>query len=99
LQPLRDGIGKPIKVNSGYRCKRLNKLIGGSPTSQHTEGNAADLDAVGYSNAELFNYIKDNLDFDQLIWEFGNRKEPAWVHVSWDSRRMRKQILYIGLKA
>jgi zinc D-Ala-D-Ala carboxypeptidase len=98
LQPLRDGIGKPIHVTSGYRCKRLNKAIGGAVTSQHTEGKAADLQAIGYTNKELFDYIKDNLKFDQLLWEFGTKEEPAWVHVSFDDKRMRNQVLYIGVK-
>jgi hypothetical protein len=95
LQPIRDGIDKPIKISSGYRCKRVNKAVGGKPTSQHIEGKAADLQAIGYTNAELFNYIKGNHKFDQLIWEYGTKEEPAWVHVSYDNKIMRNQIIYI----
>ena len=91
LQPIRDGIGKPIHINSGYRCKRVNKAVGGKTTSQHIDGKAADLQAIGFSNAELFNYIKDNHKFDQLIWEYGTKDEPAWVHVSYDNKRMRNE--------
>lgn len=98
LQPLRDKLGKPIHVSSGYRCKRLNKAIGGAVTSQHTEGKAADLQGIGITNKELFDFIKDNLIFDQLIFEYGTKEEPAWVHVSYDDKRMRKQVLYIGVK-
>ena len=85
FQPCREHFGKPLAVTSGYRSKELNALIGGSSRSQHSFGEALDIDADvfgGVTNAEVFHYIKDNLDFDQLIWEFGSDKEPAWVHVS-----------------
>ena len=85
FQPCRDYFGKPLAVTSGYRSKELNALIGGSSRSQHSFGEALDIDADvfgGLTNAEIFHYIKDNLPFDQLIWEFGDDKEPAWVHVS-----------------
>lgn len=98
LQPLRDKLGKPIHVTSGYRCKRLNKAIGGAVNSQHTEGKAVDLQGIGITNKELFDYIKDNLEYDQILWEYGTKEEPAWVHVSYDDKRMRKQVLYIGVK-
>lgn len=71
FQPCRDYFGKPLAVTSGYRSPKLNELIGGSKRSQHSKGEALDLDAQvygGFTNAELFHYIKDNLDFDQLIW-------------------------------
>ena len=75
-----------IPVTSFYRCERLNKLIGGSVTSQHVKGEAIDLDCdsltSGLSNKIIFNYIKNNLTFDQLIWEFGDDNRPDWVHVS-----------------
>jgi zinc D-Ala-D-Ala carboxypeptidase len=86
FQKVRDHFGAPIAVTSGYRSKALNKAIGGSRHSQHIQGRALDLDAHVYgkvSNAEIFNYIKDNLDFDQLIWEFGTDSEPDWIHVSY----------------
>jgi len=97
FQPIREHFGVPISVTSGYRSEALNKAIGGSKTSQHSKGQALDLDADvfgGITNADIFHYIKDNLDFDQLIWEFGNSQEPNWVHVS-DSCGVnnRKEVL------
>jgi hypothetical protein len=86
FQPLRDSFGCPIYVSSGYRSADLNTAIGGSSRSQHVEGRALDLDADVYggcSNAQIFNWIKDNLEFDQLIWEFGDQDNPDWVHVSY----------------
>jgi zinc D-Ala-D-Ala carboxypeptidase len=96
FEPLREWVGGPIKINSFYRCKELNSAIGGSSRSQHCEGRAIDLDDTfsHKTNAEMFNYIKDNLDFDQLIWEFGNDKNPDWVHVSYvSSDENRRRIL------
>lgn len=87
FQPLRDHFGHPIYVSSGYRSHRLNEAIRGSKTSQHMAGKALDLDADvfgGISNADIFRYIKDNLEFDQLIWEFGDEDNPDWVHVSFN---------------
>jgi len=96
FQPVRDHFGVPIAVSSGYRSKRLNKAIGGSKYSQHVIGEALDLDADVYgkvTNAEIFNYIKNNLEWDQMIWEFGDDEEPNWVHVSYkESGFNRKQI-------
>ena len=85
FQPLRDYFGVPIHISSGYRSEALNKAIGGSKSSQHCKGEAIDIDRDGYSqpdNAQIFEYIKNNLDFDQMIWEFGTQKNPEWVHVS-----------------
>jgi len=96
FEPLREWVGGPIKINSFYRCKELNSAIGGSSRSQHCEGRAIDLDdTFGHkTNAEMFNYIKDNLDFDQLIWEFGNDNNPDWVHVSYvSSDENRRRIM------
>ena len=95
FQPCRDYFGKPLAVTSGYRSPKLNELIGGSKRSQHSKGEALDLDAQvygGFTNAELFHYIKDNLDFDQLIWEFGNDEEPDWIHCSYTTKN-RKEVL------
>ena len=93
FQPLRDYLGVPVFVSSGYRSKALNDAISGSTTSQHRKGQALDLDVHGI-NDEIFHYIKDNLTFDQLIWEFGDDREPAWVHVSYvHAGKNRKQIL------
>jgi len=88
FQPLRDGLGVPIYVSSGYRHPDLNRAIGGSKRSQHMEGRALDLDADVYgrcTNAQIFNWIKNNLDFDQIVWEFGTEDNPDWVHVSYVS--------------
>jgi hypothetical protein len=99
FEPLREWVGGSIKINSFYRSKELNSAIGGSVRSQHCEGRAIDLDdTFGHkTNAEMFNYIKDNLDFDQLIWEFGDDKNPNWVHVSYvssDENRRRSLKAY-----
>lgn len=96
FQPLRDFFGKPICINSFFRSLTLNKRVGGSKTSQHCANDGAAMDirgTGGVSNADLFNYIKDNMDFDQLIWEFGTDKNPRWVHVSYKGSGNRKQVL------
>ena len=96
FQPIRDHFNTPIHISSGYRSLALNKAIKGSLSSQHCSGEAIDIDMDGtdITNAKIFNYIKDNLVFDQLIWEFGTDKNPDWVHVSYESRgKQRKQIL------
>ena len=87
FEPLRVHVGGPIKINSFYRGPELNKAIGGSLKSQHCHGQAIDIDdTYGHaSNAEMFNYIKANLDYDQMIWEFGTEQNPDWVHVSYVS--------------
>ena len=85
FQPVRDHFDTPIAVTSGYRSDELNKAIGGSAKSQHSKGEALDLDADvwgGTENQYIFHYIHQNLVFDQLIWEFGTDENPAWVHVS-----------------
>ena len=93
FQPVRDHFNRPIYVSSFYRSPKLNKAIGGSPTSQHCKGEAIDIDCDSI-NSQIFEFIKDNLIFDQLIWEFGNETNPAWVHVSYTQERAnRKQIL------
>jgi len=94
FQPTREHFGEPIRINSFFRSVNLNKAIGGSRTSQHCTGEAIDLDGLnGVSNSDIFHYIKDNLEFDQLIWEFGTDKEPNWVHVSFKKGRNRKIVL------
>lgn len=87
FEPLRNHVGGPIKINSFYRGPKLNKAIGGSSRSQHCEGRAIDIDDTfgNMSNADMYYWIKNNLNFDQLIWEFGNDENPAWVHVSYVS--------------
>ena len=96
FEPLREYVGGPIKINSFYRSTALNEAIGGSGRSQHCQGRALDLDDIyGYkTNKEMFNWIKDNIDFDQMIWEFGNEDNPDWVHVSYVSEeKNRNKIL------
>jgi hypothetical protein len=86
FQPCRDHFGVPIYVSSGYRSPDLNRAIGGSLRSQHMEGRALDLDCDVYgsvTNSELFKYIRENLEFDQMVWEFGDDDNPNWVHVSY----------------
>ena len=86
FQPIREHFATPIFLSSGYRSEALNTAVGGSSTSQHSKGEAIDIDMDGHkgpSNADVFNYIKENLPFDQLIWEFGTDKNPDWVHVSY----------------
>jgi len=88
FEPLRIHLNIPIKISSGYRSPQLNKMIKGSLSSQHCKAEAMDI-KIG---AKGFNFIKDKLDFDQLIWEFGNDENPSWVHVSFSSKN-RKQVL------
>lgn len=96
FEPLREWVGGAIKINSFYRSPALNEAIGGSTRSQHCKGQAIDIDDIyGHkTNKEMFNYIKDNIDFDQMIWEFGNEDNPDWVHVSYVSEdKNRNRIL------
>ena len=85
FEPLRMHVGGPIKINSFYRGPELNKAIGGSSKSQHCNGQAIDIDDTygNATNAEMYHWIKENLNFDQMIWEFGDDNNPAWVHVSY----------------
>ena len=99
FQPLRSYVGGPIKITSFFRSPELNQAIGGSKSSQHCKGQAMDLDDVyGHkTNAEMFDYIRENLDFDQLIWEFGTEYpdgNPNWIHVSYvDKQENRNRCL------
>ena len=95
FEPLREWVGGPIKINSMYRSEELNSGLNGSLKSSHLKGQAMDITSMGKkTNAEMFHYIKDNLDFDQLIWEYGKRN-PIWLHVSFNSVKNRKQVLVI----
>jgi zinc D-Ala-D-Ala carboxypeptidase len=96
FQPIREHFGVPIYISSGYRSKALNTAVGGSLSSQHCSGEAIDIDMDGTSitNKQIFDFIKENLNFDQMIWEFGTDTNPDWVHVSYKSTgKQRKQIL------
>tara|TARA_R100000541_G_scaffold58609_1_gene70092 strand:+ start:1010 stop:1471 length:462 start_codon:yes stop_codon:yes gene_type:complete len=101
FQPIRDYFDVPIAISSGYRSRALNIAIKGSATSQHCKGEALDLDADVFgrvTNAEIYNYIKDNLDFDQLIWEFGTDEEPNWVHVSYTTKKANRKMILKAYK-
>jgi len=105
FEPLRKGLGgKPIRVNSMFRSLGVNKAIGGAhkykggkyiPTSQHCKGEALDLDGIKSTNAEVFFYILDNLDFDQLIWEKGNKNNADWIHVSYKSKSKNRNAILV----
>lgn len=90
LQPIRDKFG-PISISSGYRCKTLNKAVGGSKNSHHMIGMAADIKMDNMK--EVFVYIAKNMMFTQLIWEYGTINEPAWIHVSYDPKNLKKEVL------
>jgi hypothetical protein len=94
LQPVRDKFG-PITVTSGYRSPAVNKTIGGSATSDHCKGQAADFEVMGMPNKELATWIKDNLEFTQLILEFPSKSDPnaGWVHCSYDKSNLKCQVL------
>ena len=87
FEPVRTHFKVPIKVNSFFRSPDLNKAIGGSTKSQHCKGQAIDIDDTygKVKNSDIYWWIKDNLDFDQMIWEFGNNDNPDWVHISYVS--------------
>lgn len=100
FEPLRAWYGKPIGISSFYRSVALNRAIKGSPRSQHCKGQAIDIDADifnnGITNKQIYNWLINNVDFDQIIWEFGDHKNPAWVHVSYVSpQKNRRQLLTI----
>ena len=99
FEPLREWTGGPIKVNSFFRSPELNTAIGGSKTSQHCKGQAIDIDDVYgcKTNAEMYHWVKENLNFDQMIWEFGSSTNPNWVHVSYvnpDKNRNRCLVAF-----
>ena len=96
FEPLRKFVGGPIKVTSMFRSADLNKAIKGSKSSQHMKGQALDLDADYYGkidNSQIFYWIKNNLIFDQLIWEFGDDNNPDWVHVSFSQGMNRLKVM------
>jgi hypothetical protein len=96
FQPIREHFGVPIHLSSGYRSKALNTAVKGSLSSQHCKGEAIDIDMDGTSitNKQIFDFVKANVNFDQMIWEFGTDANPDWVHVSYNSDGpQRKQIL------
>ena len=94
VQPIRDKFG-PTVINSGYRGKKLNKAVGGSSKSQHCKGEAVDIEVIGVSNYAVAKYIRDNLEYDQLILEFYTPGIPdsGWVHVSYKAGKNRKKAM------
>lgn len=95
LQPVREHYAKGVKVNSGFRHPEVNAAVGGSKTSDHCKGQAADIEIPGVANAELAQWIADNLEFTQVILEFYTQGIPdsGWVHVSYDPANLKKQTL------
>lgn len=95
LEPVREHFGKPVKVNSGYRSPAVNAAVGSKPTSQHAKGEAVDFEIPGVSNTALARWVRDNLDYDQLIAEAVKPNDPSagWVHCSWVPTGRRKQCL------
>jgi len=96
FEPIREHFGVPVHLSSGYRSAALNKAVGGASSSQHCKGEAIDIDMDGttVTNKQIFDFVKANVNFDQLIWEFGTDANPDWVHVSYNSDgAQRKQIL------
>lgn len=98
LQPVRDHYGVPFIPSSGFRCLKLNRLIGSKDNSQHTKGEAVDFEVPGVANFELATWIMNNLKFDQLILEFWKDSDPhaGWVHCSYKKQGNRNEILTIG---
>lgn len=99
FEPLREWAGHPIRVNSFFRSPELCLKLKSKATSQHTKGQAIDIDSLGEkTNAELFDYIKDNLSFDQLIWEFGDDENPDWIHVSFVNENTNRGNILKAIK-
>lgn len=90
FEPIRAYVGRPIAINSGYRSPALNRAVKGAISSQHVKGEAFDLDLT---DRDLFEWILDNVDFDQAIYEFGNDQNAAWFHISYRKGNNRKQAL------
>ena len=96
FEPLREWYGKPIRINSFFRSVELNKAVKGSKTSDHVKGMAIDLDAGSNAeNLKLFNWLKDNVEFTQLISEYGDKSGPEWLHISYNPNNLKTQLLYI----
>lgn len=93
MDPVRDRLGVPVIVVSCFRSKQVNDAVGGAKNSQHMANNGAAADLKCNNNAKLFNTIRNEFEFDQLIWEFGNSNQPQWVHVSLKDKNNRKQVL------
>lgn len=97
FEPIRKWYDKPIKINSFYRSFDLNRAVGGSSTSQHCLGEAIDIDA-DLDNKKLFDWILQNLDFDQVIFEFGTKDNPDWIHISYTEQRPNRNEVLRAIK-
>ncbi len=98
FDPIRRNFGRPLKVSSFYRCPELNRAVKGAANSQHMLGEAVDIDGdpSGVSNSQIFAWVRKNLSFDQLIWEYGDNNDPAWVHVSYtNGHPLRQEVLRV----
>ena len=100
FEPLRAYVNGPVKINSFFRSPELNTAIGGSSKSQHCKGQAIDIDDTFgmMTNAEMYEFIKEHLDFDQIIWEFGDENNPNWVHVSYVSPQENRNRCLLAYK-
>ena len=100
FEPLRLFVGGPIKIISFFSCGDVNKAVGGTSRSQHCKGQAIDIDDVfGHkTNAEMFQYVRENLDFDQMIWEFGSNNNPSWLHISYVSKAENRNRILRAVK-
>jgi len=100
FEPLREWVGGPIKINSFFRGLPLNTAIGGAKSSQHMKGQAMDIDDTfgQATNAEMYKWVKENLDFDQMIWEFGTDENPNWVHISYVSPEKNRNRCLLAYK-
>tara|TARA_R100001163_G_C5056280_1_gene192694 strand:+ start:1522 stop:1980 length:459 start_codon:yes stop_codon:yes gene_type:complete len=100
FEPLRLFVGGPIKINSFFRSVAVNRAVGGTSRSQHCKGQAIDIDDVfGHkTNAEMFQYVRENLDFDQMIWEFGSNNNPSWLHISYVSKAENRNRILRAVK-
>ena len=100
FEPRRLFVGGPIKINSFFRSVAVNRAVGGTSRSQHCKGQAIDIDDVfGHkTNAEMFQYVRENLDFDQMIWEFGSNNNPSWLHISYVSKAENRNRILRAVK-
>jgi hypothetical protein len=96
FEPLRKWYGRPITINSFYRSPALNRAVRGARNSDHIKGFAIDLDTPSNAeNKKLFEWCKANLKFSQLIWEYGNNSGPDWLHISYNPKDLKQQILHV----
>ena len=97
LEPVRSHFGKPVRISSGYRCLALNEAIGSKSNSQHIRGEAADFEIPGVPNLEVALWVSKNLQYDQVIWEYGSLKDPAagWIHCSYKTEGNRNIVLTV----